>query len=271
MLRTLLEISRISNIPTVWSNVLAAWLIGRENGTPPPLVWLLLGASFLYTGGMWLNYAADATWDRSHKPDRPIPSGRIAPTTAWFVGLTSLVGGAILLVSLGQAHASFTLALVIAVLAYDLYHKPWAGSVVVMGACRTLLWLAVGGGAALTGGLVLGSYIIGLTLLARAEGKGSLTQVQRIALIALLAVPLLAVAPTADGILLAIVFVVFIGLTVRHLAKGGPAIGQGVGWLLAGIPLVDALSVIQHDWAIALAMSASVPLLRYWQRFVAAT
>jgi hypothetical protein len=55
------------------------------------------------------------------------------------------------------------------------------------------------------------------------------------------------------------------------LRKGGPAIGQAVGTLLAGIAIVDALAVSSVSTTIALGFVALAPVLRLWQRWVAAT
>ena len=142
MLRALLELSRVSNLPTVWTNVLAAWILasGKDWQWTPALGWLLLGASLIYSAGMILNDACDVAWDREHRKERPIPSGRIGLKTVWIIGLVWLLGGYALMVFAGGASWKITALLVAAVVAYDVYHKPWAGSVVIMGACRTLLY-----------------------------------------------------------------------------------------------------------------------------------
>ena len=75
-LRTLLVLGRVSNLPTVWSNCLAAWLLGG-GGATKDFLFIQLGASLLYLGGMFLNDAFDAEFDRQHRPERPIPSGLI--------------------------------------------------------------------------------------------------------------------------------------------------------------------------------------------------
>src|SRR2546429_470557 len=51
-LRTLLVLGRVSNLPTVWSNCLAGWWLGG-GGNIDKLPFLLEGATFLYTGGMF--------------------------------------------------------------------------------------------------------------------------------------------------------------------------------------------------------------------------
>jgi 4-hydroxybenzoate polyprenyltransferase len=62
-LRALLALSRVSHLPTVWSNCLAGWWLGGH-GNFAKLPLLFLGVSALYTGGMFLNDAFDADFDR---------------------------------------------------------------------------------------------------------------------------------------------------------------------------------------------------------------
>lgn len=296
MLRSLLELSRVSNLPTVWTNVLAAWIIasGPDWRWTPALGWLLLGASLIYSAGMMLNDACDAAWDRDHRPERPIPSGRIGLSTVWAIGLVWLIGGAALMVLLGGASWMMTVLLLAAIMAYDVYHKPWTGSVIVMGACRTLLYLAAGSapesGEALhhliinqdgvaAAGVALGIYIVGLTLLARSEAKGTATTTTRRVLILLLLLPALGsifshfAMPLEQWKSLAVLplFIGLVAYAVMLMKKGGPNIGAAVGWLLAGIPLVDALAVAHHSLRVAIIFAFLPPLLRLWQRWVAAT
>lgn len=175
-----LELARISNLPTVWTNVLAGWLLAGGAWNWQPLAWLLVGGSLLYTAGMILNDAMDVKFDREHRKERPIPSGRVAAPVAWGVGVAMMLGGAVMCFFGAGACGWLVVALVVAILAYDAYHKPWAGSVVIMGACRALLYLVAG--SAVTGGLdlhedamlivkgiALGGYVVGLSLVARSE------------------------------------------------------------------------------------------------------
>lgn len=281
MLRALLELSRISNLPTVWTNVLAAYFLAHGVSWSPSLGWLLLGASFVYSGGMVLNDAADAKWDRENRKERPIPSGRIGLAMTWSIGLAWLFGGAAMMLIPGHANEGFTLLLVLAVLAYDFYHKHWTGSVLVMGACRTLLYFAVGVGMRFPEslwrpGIVLGVYIVGLTLMARGEASGKLSKLRRNLIMALIALPGLLGLFTnsvfdAPLIGLSLLQIMFVTLVADRMRKGGPAIGAGVGWLLAGIPLVDALAIAPLSLVTALSFAGIVPLLRLWQRWIAAT
>ncbi len=80
--QTLLVLGRVSNLPTVWSNCLAGWLLGG-GGHGLDFLILLLGASLLYVGGMFLNDAFDQEFDRVSRRERPIPSGQIDAAEVW--------------------------------------------------------------------------------------------------------------------------------------------------------------------------------------------
>ena len=97
-LRTLLVLGRVSNLATVWSNCLCGWLLGigytgREQVDWWVFLMLALGASGLYLGGMFLNDACDAWWDREHRPERPIPTGAIREKTVWHIGIGLMAAG----------------------------------------------------------------------------------------------------------------------------------------------------------------------------------
>lgn len=302
-----LQLARISNLPTVWTNVTAAWLVAGGGWQDARLLWLILAGSLLYTGGMILNDAADVKFDREHRRERPIPSGQVSLRAAWAVGLGMLFVGACLAFAKGWAHPFMIAGLVVCILFYDLYHKPWAGSVVVMGACRAFLVLMAGSalmmdraftatddllcpGYRLTwdslsflasGNLVhaaaLGCYIVGITMAARSEHKGSaLGLAKRILAILLLFVPIIA-AMASDTLLGSLDLIVgmalgwLLSVPIGFIGLGGPSIGRGVGWLLAGITIVDALAVATVSLPLAVLFACLAPVLRFWQRWVAAT
>src|SRR3989475_11541844 len=124
-LRTLLILGRASNLPTVWSNCLAGWLLGG-GGEPWRLALLCLGATCLYLGGMYLNDAFDAQFDQQHRPERPIPSGTITAAAVWKLGLTWLLGGWIVLATIGPVTAGLAALLALNILLYDALHKMFA-------------------------------------------------------------------------------------------------------------------------------------------------
>lgn len=301
MLRAWLELARISNLPTVWTNVTAGWLLAGGGLKNPLLLWLLLAGSLLYTGGMILNDAADARFDREHRKERPIPGGRVRLMTAWMVGLAMLGAGWLLAVFAGDASPVITTALVACILFYDLYHKPWSGAVWIMGLCRVLLFLT-GGAACHSGSCIpwwwfpapfaaaLGAYVVGLTLVARSEAGGAVVPrlhagLARLLLWTPLLLSMASFAERGDWrkvliladfspLLPLVLWGLFLAWTLpamRVMKRGGPATGQAVGLLLAGIPLVDALAVSQVSLPAAFGFAVLPPLLRLWQRRVAAT
>ncbi|HRE79938.1 MAG TPA: UbiA family prenyltransferase [Opitutaceae bacterium] len=174
-----LDLARAGNFPSVWSNVLAALILSAPLvGMWPSagiLAVTLLAGSLAYAGGTTLNDVADAAFDRRHRPERAIPRGWIARSTAAWMGVGQLSLGLALLLFLGaSAWAAAGLAAVIVL--YDWLHKRWAGSVILMAGCRIFLAVTL---ATLPGHLMrpafitwivaLFVYIVVLSVLARRE------------------------------------------------------------------------------------------------------
>ena len=287
-MRPWLHIARISNLPTVWTNVSAAWLLAGGALADVRLAWLLLAGSLLYTGGMILNDAMDIKFDQKHRPERPIPMGQISLRAAWTVGVVMLLTGSTI-AAISGANPKITAFLVAGIVFYDLFHKQWAGSVIIMGACRLLLYLMAASAVVpfapagpmlvLPYAVALGCYIVGISVAARLESKNGVLPIPTTMLaFALLYTPAVFCAlrfSSAGGSPLQIVvlgmFAMLVAYATHTLRKGGPAIGNAVGWLLAGIAVVDALAVASVSVPLALGFVALTPLLRFWQRWVAAT
>lgn len=301
MIRPWLELARISNLPTVWTNVTGAWLLNGGALADWCLGWLLLAGSLLYSGGMVLNDAADLKYDREHRKERPIPSGKVKSGMAWLAGLAMLGWGASFARQQGGADEWTVIWLVLAILFYDLYHKPWPGAVWVMGACRVLLCLMAASAAVGAGWLghnpqvlvcagALGAYIVGLTMVARMEGKGGpssklaaffakgLLYMPGIAAVAWLVNPvhfkkvvILGDLQPLAPLVLIFIFAAMVARATRLMRQGGAEIGRAVGILLAGIAVVDALAVMRVSLPLAVGFVVLAPILRLWQRWIAAT
>lgn len=169
----LLRLARVSNLPTIWSNVLAASVLA--GGMPgSDLAAVLAAMSALYTGGMFLNDAFDRDIDTRERPERPLPAGEIAPVTAWVIGAGLLAAGFAALALYGVASALAGLFLVGLILIYNAWHKGNPLSPLIMGACRALVYVgtALAASGALSpivvgGALALLLYVVGLTELAK--------------------------------------------------------------------------------------------------------
>jgi 4-hydroxybenzoate polyprenyltransferase len=279
ILHLALTLSRASNLPTVWTNCLAAWAINQSvekivGQTPawhdPTLFdwgvlgWLLLGASLVYSGGCVLNDAFDQKFDKQYNPNRPIPSGQINPSSVWVMGILFLVIGGGVLVGLSAASILWTGLLIGAVCLYDWCHKKWVGSVWIMGSCRTFLWLVAGsaGSAEIMNTVIIcalcvGGYVVGISLFARNESKRGETDGYNSLSILLLFNPCLLTLgliimwnhldPTRVFLLnisgLFLGWIVFNAVLRMKNSTNKESIGQGVSILLAGICSVDALAV----------------------------
>ncbi len=313
--RAWLELTRLSNLPSVWGNLLAgALLVGgwaalaEGSGNGPSvgevlaaawdggLGWALLAGSLMYLAGMVMNDAKDADWDRRHRPERPIPSGRVARGNVWLAGWL-LWGGGLAAGWLVADGRWWLAALAVAVVSYTFSHKKWAGSVLLMAACRGLLvllgastlagagapdwfqatgWWPVAGAA-----LALSGYVAGLTLMARGEARGGRVPLAAWVLlllapawgVLLLAGPAGSAGPTALATTVALVTLLgwVIWVRLRRRREGPPSTGAAVGRLLAGMPLVDALAVSLLSLPATVLFCLAPPLLRLWQRWVAAT
>jgi 4-hydroxybenzoate polyprenyltransferase len=280
-LRTLLILGRVSNVPTVWSNCFAGWLLAGGGGWDHLLL-LAFGATCLYVGGMYLNDAFDATFDLQHRPERPIPSGAIRVETVWAWGFGWLGLGVACLFGFGQTTIICALLLVVTILVYDAIHKIFAFSPALMAACRFLLVLmaASAGRDGITGlsiwtALALGAYIIGLSFLARKESVAA--PVSRWPCL-FLAIPLMLVLVVNQGeyLLRAMLLCALVGLWMLRclsFALWSPQrnIGRCVSGLLAGIALVDLLAAWDGTTATGTTFLALFALALLFQRFVPAT
>jgi hypothetical protein len=247
-MRTLLVLARISNLPTVWSNCLAAWLLCGD-GSWGRFSLLCLGATLLYTGGMFLNDAVDEGFDRRYRPERPIPSGRIGSRTVWILSCLLLITGWGTFALLGGAPAILSAILLITIACYDVVHKRTALAPLLMAACRFLVYVLAasvlnreGSRPVLWWGGALAAYIVGLSYLARGESTGSpATRWPTVLLFAPALVALIqpSVQPWNRWLaLLAQISWTFWCLAGRKPRALAP-VPQGVAGLLAGIALVD--------------------------------
>jgi 4-hydroxybenzoate polyprenyltransferase len=260
--KTLLELGRISNLPTVWSNVLCGALLAAREVRLLPLVAIGLAGTAFYVGGMFLNDAFDAEIDARERPNRPIPSGRATRRVVFAVGFGLLALGLVVAglaavfanvgSPLGLLGASVATSALVVI--YDSWHKKNPASPVVMGLCRAGLYgmggfavsehasldVAVGAGA-------LALYVVGLTHIARFE---TASRVARVWPSAFVLAPLFIAAlrgGSSSQVLtnsfamatwvLAAGWALF---SIRLALKGGRSIGRAVVSLIAGISLVDA-------------------------------
>lgn len=138
-----LRLGRVSNLPTVWTNVAAGMALAGGGLPPGVLVPVALGASLLYVGGMYLNDAFDARWDAVHRPERPIPAGDVSARSVYLAGFAMLAVGVLLVRFATADRRSLLAAAVLAglIVLYDVSHKRNPLAVVIMALCRVTVYV----------------------------------------------------------------------------------------------------------------------------------
>lgn len=259
---TFARLGRVSNLPTVWTNGLAGWVIAggvmatdTVLGPADVFGWrfavLLVALSLFYVGGMFLNDAFDAEIDARERANRPIPSGEISRRLVYILGFALLATAIVLCFGLGAAAGVAGLALGAAVVLYDWLHKRTPFSPLLMGACRFLSYavaaLAVG---AIDGTLAIAAtglfcHVVGLTYAARQEAYD---RIGRAWPLAVLAIPAVIGAGFALGAPAAMVLLAgylgWCGWALHLLFRRRPGdVPRAVVALIAGVALYDAVLI----------------------------
>ena len=278
--RGYLALARISNSPTVVSNTLAGAALAGALWPDGRVVAVAVAMVLFYTAGMFLNDLCDYAIDRLRRPERPLPSGLVSRTEA-AIAVVALFGvGSALLWSAGPATFRSGLVLIAVIVVYDLWHKTNPLSPLLMAAARALVYITAGLAVAgtLTNQLLLWAgllfaYIVGLTAIAKAEAGSGLAGYWPAALLALPVVAFVAETPDPASWLLLALFAVWTAYAASFVYRTERrSIGRAVGYLIAGIALLDALAlaVVGSVIGVALALAAWGTTL-FLQRYIKGT
>lgn len=294
-----LSLGRVSNLPTVLTNVLSAGALAGASF--PSQGWAPLAAAMclFYIAGMYYNDACDAEYDRTHQTHRPIAAGLIGQerVVTWAFGFAlaafSLVYVARMQAPLAQGSDSAgwligALTLIAFIIIYDRHHKNNPYSPVLMAACR--LSVLITSSYTLSGILplpVVGAmlamfcWLIGLTYFAKHE-KNINTEKTRLrfqphwALI-VLCLPLIAglgLSVQAPVVLVPLGVLCWVVYTAHNQLThaSGHSTGRAIARLIAGICLIDGL-FLAWVWGISGALASLVAfcLTLFLQRWVAGT
>lgn len=267
-----LAISRSSNLPTVWSNLVLGWITGfgfyylNQPAAVAPsassypwslsLLLLLLGVSCSYVGGMILNDVWDRDWDARYRPERPIPAQLIHPQVAGIVASILLILGFFLAVFAspsGTRRETIMVAalLTIGIILYNRWHKGFWVAPVVMSLCRVALpilgffgAMPSSVGVPLFFGIyliVLGAFTLLITWVARHESTDSSPSFWIEALFFLAPIPLMFIFPLGRNawFILAVYSWWLLYSNWKYPLPQG--VGARVANRLASLPLIDGL------------------------------
>ena len=252
-------LTRISNLPTCWTNVLTGCAIGSIAASEPvailPVIILAIIISLFYMAGMALNDLVDVKIDKEQRPDRPIASGRISPRAALLFIVMLFATAAILLLIYFRHCIYLALLLAAMIVLYDITHKRSSYSVVFMASCRALIYVisacAVFGAAArelstdiAIASAILGLYIVFVTLIARSENRQQIDKRRWLSIAIMLLVPArfaLSLPTTVYPCIIALALLIILSRAALLAFTEPPKIKQAVLTWLACICLLDCL------------------------------
>ncbi len=287
--RVALRLGRVSNLPTVWTNVLTGVVLAGAHGMNAPAWAALVALSLFYVGGMYLNDALDREFDRRERPERPIAAGLVTAPVVFGASFAMLIAALLLLLWAGYGFAGGTawrapaagLALSATIVIYDWHHKDNPLSPAIMGLCRMLVYVTAGLSVATSlppalwvAAVVLLSYLIGLTYIAKQEHLGRVRGWWPLVfLLAPFAYTLPAALNDITGLLLYVAFLAWVGFALSLLLRVGRVnVPRAVVSLLAGICLLDALFITGHgETSLAWFAAGGFLLTLALQRFVPGT
>ncbi|PRZ02491.1 4-hydroxybenzoate polyprenyltransferase [Isoptericola sp. CG 20/1183] len=288
--RDLAELVRLPAALTVPGDTLvgaaaAGWPSGRRTAALP------VASAALYWAGMALNDWSDRELDAVERPERPVPSGRVAPNEALGTAAALTGVGLAFAAVAGRRPLAVGTALAAAVWTYDLVAKPTAAGPVVMASTRFLDVLMGAGGrrAALAPAAALGVHTLAVTAVSRGEVHGTTVGTARAAVAATVGTGTAAAlgalvgarrdtgsgaATSVAGPALAATYVAAVlpaqADVVRAPDAGNARRATGVG-IRGMVPLQAALLAGQGAVGAALALLAVVPLARAGARVVSPT
>ena len=282
---TALKLGRISNLPTVWTNVLVGCALVNPQFSNWTAVLTALAISLFYIAGMLLNDVFDFQWDRQNQVPRPLVLGDADRREVIIFSLACIFAGIALLLSAAPGRQVpvvlvSVLTLLGLMILYNWKHKQWRHSSWIMGGCRCMVYVIagamVGGGnqQLLLAGISLAAYIAGTTYLARAEHNNRLQYYWPMLFLFL---PLLYAIYLGKSFVWTY-FMVAMGLIWLLMAiwqlipRPQRRVSRSIAALLAGICLIDACILLAlQQYGFSLSALFAFILCLTMQKYIAAT
>lgn len=279
--RAHLALARISNTPTVISNVLAGAVLAAPLMFDRRIVFVAIAMALFYTAGMYLNDLFDYEIDTRERPERPLPSGRVDVTVAWMLTIAMTGLGLVLLATVSVASFISGVVLVALIAVYDFWHKGNPIGPLLMAGTRVLVYVTAFAAYSTNFSselvlwcIVMLAYVAGLTSIAKTESLPSVGRYWPLAAVLLPVIAALIADPANGGVwLLVLLFVVWVLYSVRFAYRQtNRQVGGTIARLIAGISLVDALVLATHEawWGVLVALVAFAATI-FFQRYIRGT
>ena len=275
-----LSLARISNTPTVVSNVLAGLALATALTFSDTVIILAIAMALFYTAGMYLNDLFDLEFDRDHNAHRPLPSGAVPVREAVGAIVAFTVVGLVLLAFTTWAAFIAGVVLLVVIAAYDRWHKANPLSPLFMAATRILVYITafLAFTTDLTWQLAVWCvlmllYVAGLTSIAKTEHGTSAMRYWPVVALFLPVVFALVKHPSTWMLDLAVLFVAWVVYSCSFVFRSsGRSVGGAIARLIAGISLVDALVLASVDaaWGVWVALVAFAATF-FFQRYIKGT
>lgn len=278
-LRGHLAMARISNSPTVVTNVLAGAALagGLQVANSMTLIMLSIALIAFYTAGMYLNDLCDYKIDREERAERPLITGAVSMGEAWIVTIALFAIGMLLLMLVKPSLLWTGLILTGFIVLYDVWHKKNIFSPIIMGANRFMVYVIayLAFQPTLSPTIVIPAfflwlYILGVTLIAKSENTGNVTQYWPVLVLLSPALMLFfnLTVTTLIGASLFISWTIYCAYIIyRHRA-----IKKGIGFLLAGICLLDCLALSSVNGLVGVLIAVSgFAFTLYLQQYIKGT
>jgi 4-hydroxybenzoate polyprenyltransferase len=129
---------RLSLLPSALADILVGAVVGAGGQWPDAgaMGWLLLSSLGVYHGALALNDWADRAEDSKARPERPLPSGAVAPGIALAIGAILVLGGVLAALAVGYRAAVWMGVVAALAVAYDLFGRGPLLGPALLGACR---------------------------------------------------------------------------------------------------------------------------------------
>ncbi len=272
-----LALARVSNSPTVVSNVLAGAALAGGLNQPGTVLLLAVALVLFYTAGMVLNDLFDYEHDVKMQPGRPLAAGRVSKDVALTVTVALFGIGSFLLAFAGPATLLSGIILIGLIVLYDAWHKTNPFSPLLMASTRVMVYVTAFlafslqvSASLILWSLLLALYIIGLTYLAKMESRPGFARYWP-ALALVLPAVYAALYVNIWGLLLLLLFISWVSFCL-YLVYVKRSFGAAIGSLIAGVSLLDALvlAVTGSTVGVILALLA-FGLTLFFQRYIKGT